>query len=321
MNNDILINLANKYGTPLYVYDGDLILQRYKELYNFIKYPKLKILYAMKANYNFHILKMLNENGAYLDTVSPGDVLLALKAGFSPEHLLYTANNMTDKEMHEVYSLGVLFNIDTLSRLEKFGKAFPNSRVCIRFNPDVVAGEHEKVMTGGALTKFGILLEDLPKVLEIVAKYNLIVVGLHEHTGSGIADFNKILKSMDNLLNIATKENFPYLEFIDFGGGFKVPYSPEEHRIDYNEFGALITEKFIDFCKFYGKDLEMYFEPGKYVVAESGFLLVEVNNLKSNKGRLIAGTNSGFPQLIRPVFYDAHHEIKNLTNPVGHLYF
>jgi len=317
----MLINLANEYGTPLYVYDGDLILQRYKELYEFIQYPKLKILYAMKANYNFNILKMLNENGAYLDTVSPGDILLALKAGFSPEKLLFTANNLTDEEVNTVHSLGVLFNIDSLSRLEKYGMQFSGSDICLRFNPDVVAGENEKVQTGGDLTKFGILLKDLNKVLEIVRKYNLKVTGLHEHTGSGISDTNKFLESANNLLEIATKDNFPDLEFIDFGGGFKVPYKKDEKRIDYVAFGKELSSRFGEFCKEYGRNLELHFEPGKYVVAESGYLLVKVNTLKNNHGRLIAGTNSGFPQLIRPVFYDAYHEILNLTNPNGKLYF
>lgn len=321
IQNDMLINLANEYGTSLFVYDGDLILQRYKELYNFIQYPKLKILYAMKANYNLAILKMLNENDAYLDTVSPGDILLALKAGFSPERLLFTANNLTDDEVNLVQSLGILFNIDSISRLEKYGKEHSGSKVCLRFNPDVVAGENEKVQTGGDLTKFGILLKDINKVLDIVKKYNLKVIGLHEHTGSGISDTNKFMESANNLLSIATKENFPNLEFIDFGGGFKVPYKKDEKRIDYVTFGSELSSRFKEFCKEYGKDLELYFEPGKYVVAESGYLLVKVNTLKNNHGRLIAGTNSGFPQLIRPVFYNAHHEILNLTNPGGKLYF
>ena len=317
LEDKLLIEIAEQYGTPLFVYDGDLIIQRYKELHGFIKYPKLRIFYAIKANYNVGILKHLNDNGAYLDTVSPAEVKLALKIGFPLERLLYTANNLTDAEMHEVQSTGILFNIGSLSRLKKYGKAFPNTKICIRFNPDVVAGSHKKIQTGGDLTKFGILMQDVPKVKELIKEFNLTVVGIHEHTGSGIKETEKVYKSMNNLLSLAKLDDFPDLEFIDFGGGFKVPYEPDEKRIDYTSFGKGITEIFTEFCKTYGKELFMCFEPGKYIVAESGYLLVKVNTMKDNRGRLLAGTDSGFPQLIRPVFYEAYHEILNLTNPKG----
>jgi len=311
--------LAEQYGTPLYVYDGDWMLTRYRELYDFITWPNLRVLYAMKANYNPSLLRVLQEDGAYLDTVSPAEVEMALKLGYSPDRLLYTANSITDAEMAEVQAKGVLFNIGSLSRLEKYGKAFPGTEVCLRVNPDVVAGAHAKIQTGGDLTKFGILLQDVPTVLALVKQYNLTVVGLHEHTGSGIAETEKVFQSMRNVLAIATPDAFPDLRFVDFGGGFKVPYSPDENRIDYASFGAQIGAIFADFCKAYGRDLDLYFEPGKYVVAECGYMIVEVNTLKDNKGRLIAGTNSGFGHLIRPMIYDAYHHIVNLSNPDGAL--
>jgi diaminopimelate decarboxylase len=317
LSDKTLINTAKEYGTPLFVYDGDLILHRYKELFDFIKWSKLRIYYSIKANYNVGILNLLRNNGAYVDTVSPSEVKLCLKVGFPLEKLLYTANNITEQEMHEVKKTGILFNIGSLSRLEKFGKTYPNSKICLRFNPDVVAGFHQKVQTGGAETKFGILLQDVPRVKEIIKKYNLKVIGIHEHTGSGIADTEKVYQSMKNTLGGAKKEDFPDLEFINFGGGFKVPYKPDEKRIDYESFGSRITEIFSEFCKEYGKELILCFEPGKYVVAESGYLVVQVNTLKNNRGRLLAGTNSGFPQLIRPMFYNAYHHILNLSNPKG----
>ncbi len=312
-----LLKLADQYGTPLYVYDGDLIVKRYKELYEYIQWDKLKILYAMKANYNVGILKLLKMNDAFVDTVSPAEVLLALKLGFTKERILFTANNTTLNEMKAVQETGVLFNIGSLSELEKYGKTFPGSKVCIRFNPDVYAGEHKNVQTAGRITKFGILLSEVNHVLKIVNKYGLKIVGIHEHTGSGIAQTSKFYKSMTNILSIVNRKKFPDLEFVDFGGGFKVSYHPEAHPIDYNAFGKKIGKIFSDFCKRYGKELYMYFEPGKYVVAESGYLLVEVNTIKNNRGRLIAGTNSGFNHLIRPVLYDAYHHIVNLNNPNG----
>lgn len=317
LDKNFLLSLAQEYGTPLYVYDGDMIIQRYRELYDFIKWPKLKIHYAMKANYNISILRALKEAGAGIDAVSPGDVMLALKAGFAPESIIYTANNVTDDEVRQVKALGILMNIGSLSRLEKYGREFPGSDICLRFNPDVVDGEHTKLMTGGDLTKFGILLQDVEKVKAIVAQCNLRVVGLHEHTGSGLQHTSSVFKSMENLMAIAIPENFPDLRFLDFGGGFKVPYKPDEKRVDYVEMGAEITRLFSEFCAKYGKDLQMYFEPGKFIVAEGGYMLVTVNTIKDNKGRLIVGCNSGFPQLIRPMFYDAYHHIENISNPDG----
>ena len=312
-------NYAEKYGTPLYVYDADLIIRRYKELYEYIKWPKLKILYAMKANYNIGIMKLLKKNNAYLDTVSPAEVHLALKLGFRKEDILYTANNITEEEMHEVKKTGVLFNIGSLSEFQKYAGSFPGSEVCIRFNPDVYAGAHKHVKTGGDITKFGVLMSDAQTVSEIAKKHNIKIVGLHEHTGSGIGEEEKVFESMNNLLGIAGKENFPHLEFIDFGGGLKVPYKPESRRIDFKSFGEKVTHIFSDFCKDYGRDLDIYFEPGKYIVAESGYLIIEVNTIKNNRGRLIAGTNSGFNHLIRPLLYGSYHQIENITNPGGGL--
>lgn len=316
LSREFLLQLADEYATPLYVYDGDMILDRYHRLFDFIKWPDLKIHFAMKANYNFGILKMLNEAGSYLDTVSPGEVILGLKAGFPRERIIYTANNLTEAEMHMVHEQGILMNIGSVSRLEKFGKAFPGSELCLRFNPDVRDGENERLMTAGDIAKFGILLDQVENVKAIVAKYNLKVVGLHEHTGSGIQD-ESVYKSMKALMNIATPENFPELRFLDFGGGFKVPYKPDEKRIDYVKMGAEITRLFSEFCDKYGRRLDLRFEPGKYMVAESGYLLVQINTVKDNHGYLIAGCNSGFPQLIRPVFYGAYHHVRNLSNPDG----
>ncbi len=312
-----LLEYAVKYSTPLYVYNGDLIIQRYKELYEYIKWNKLRILYAVKANYNVGILKLLKSSGAFLDTVSPAEVHLALKLGFAKEDILYTANNITDQEMHEVKNLGVLFNLGSISRLKKYARAYPGTEVCLRFNPDVVAGAHKNVMTGGDITKFGILLSEVDAVKEIVKEYDLKVIGLHEHTGSGIGETEKVFTSMKNLLGIASRENFPGLQFIDFGGGFKIPYKPTTPRIDYASFGEKIGAIFTEFCERYRKELYMYFEPGKYIVSEAGILLVEVNTLKQNRERLIAGTNSGFNHLIRPILYGSYHQIENLSNPAG----
>lgn len=315
--NQQLIQLAQKYGTPLYIYTGDLVEQRYKELLSYFPYKKTKLFYAMKANYNLAILKLLEQAGANIDAVSPGDILLALKAGFSKKRILFTANMMTDEEIHQVQQLGILFNIGSLSELERYGKFYPRNKVCIRFNPDIVSGFHENVRTGGKDTKFGIFLHHLENVKRIAKKYDLTIVGIHEHTGSGIPETVDMMAGFKNILNIIKKEHFPELKFVDFGGGFKVPYKPEEKMIDYVSFGKIAIKMFRKVCQEFGKELGIYFEPGRYLVAESGFLLVRVTVVKENGRKNIAGTDSGFPQLIRPMFYDAYHHILNLSNPSG----
>ena len=314
-NQSQLLDLAREFGTPLYVYDADQVVANYQALFNFIPCPRLQIHYALKANYNIDLLKALRDAGAGLDTVSPGEVHLALALGFDRSKIIFTANNLTDAEVDEVQALNVLFNIGSLSRLEKYGKAYPGSRVCVRFNPDVVDGDSANTATGGDLAKFGILMQDVDKVVAIAAKYDLHVVGLHEHTGSGLQHTESVFQSMKNLMSLATKERFPELEFLDFGGGFKVPYKPDEERVDYVKMGAEINALFEDFCQNYGKQLNLKFEPGKYMVAESGVMLTTVNTLKFNRTRTIAGCDAGFPQLIRPVFYGAYHHIVNLSNP------
>jgi diaminopimelate decarboxylase len=317
ISNDRYIELARTYGTPLFVYDGDMMLERFRDLFRFIPCDRLCVHYALKANSNPALLTFLRDAGAGIDAVSPGEVVLALALGFAPEKIIYTANNMTDAEFDRVMKTGVTVNIGSLSRLKKCAVSHPGARICLRFNPDVCDGDNEKTMTGGDLTKFGILLDDADTAAAIAAGGNLHIVGLHEHTGSGLQHAESVLKSMDNLMAIATKERFGELEFLDFGGGFKVPYKEDEARIDYVDMGSRIAAKFDNFCRQYGKELLMRFEPGKYLAAECGTLVMEVNTIKHNRTRTIAGCNSGFPHLIRPVLYGAYHRIENLTNPDG----
>ena len=269
----------------------------------------------MKANYNRDVLTTLRDMGSGIDAVSPGDIAMALACGFDIKDVIYTANNITDAEMHEIAATGVLMNIGSLSRLERYAKAYPGTRVCLRINPDVVDGAHDKIKTGGDLTKFGILMEDVDKVTAIVKATGLRVVGLHEHTGSGLQKADSVLRAMGRIMEIATRDNFPDLEFLDFGGGFKVDYMPEEAPIDIEKMGKEITDLFKTFCSAYGRELKLWFEPGKYLTARAGSLLVRVNTIKQNRSRTICGTDSGFPQLIRPMFYDAWHRIDNISNP------
>jgi len=317
MTPEILTAVAREFGTPTYIYDLDRIRDQYRAFASAFSRAKLKIRYAMKANYNRDVLTCLKELGSGIDAVSPGDLVMARSCGFETRDIIYTANNITDAEMHEIAASGVLMNIGSLSRLEKYAHAYPGTRVCLRINPDVVDGAHDKIKTGGDLTKFGILLEDIPKARQIVQASDLRVVGLHEHTGSGLQKANSVLQAMKQIISVATRKNFPDLKFLDFGGGFKVPYTPDESAGDLMEMGRQATILFETFCQEYGRELELWFEPGKFLTTQAGTLLVRVNTIKQNRTRSICGTDSGFPQLIRPMFYDAYHGIDNISNPGG----
>src|SRR3989338_8896962 len=231
-------SLIKQFGSPLYVYDEATIRQRYDELQEAFSGWNTHLLYAAKANSNLHILKILQEECAWLDCVSMYEVELGLLAGFLPSQILFTVNNMSDEEMHFAHNKKVLLNVDSLSRLEKYGMTYPGSTVCLRMTPEVTAGNHAKVQTGYKESKFGILFEEVASALSIAKKYNLHIVGLHEHTGSGIKNMNVTLKSMQGLMQIAMQ--FPELTFLDFGGGFPIPYKPNEKRLDLKQFGKKV---------------------------------------------------------------------------------
>ncbi len=307
--------LLKEYGSPLYIYNETVIRERIRELQHaFRGWKNTRFLYACKANSNPHILALLREEGAWLDCVSPWEVEFGLLAGFAPEQILFTVNNMSDEDMHFAVQKEVLITIDSLSRLERFGQAYPNRRVCIRLTPGVQSGHHDKVMTGHAGSKFGILFEEIPQVLAIAQRYHIHIAGLHEHTGSGI-QLDKALQSMRNMMSVA--KVFPELEFLDFGGGFPIPYRETDEPIDLEQFGREAIMLLREFCRTYGRELNLYFEPGRYLVAEAGILLCTVNTLKNRSAEnrtIIAGVDTGFNHLIRPVLYGSYHHITNMSS-------
>lgn len=307
--------LIQKFGSPLYVYEENTISKRFKTLHDAIPYPHKQILYAIKSNPNPSIAKLLQTKQCGIDAVSTGEIELALYAGFNAKDILFTGNNMTDKEMDFAMEKKVLLNIDSLSRLETFGKKYPGKKVCIRVNPQIIAGHHEHVITAGPKSKFGINHDQIDETKAILEKYNLNLVGVHSHIGSGILDPEKFLLAMEVTLKIA--KQFNSLEFVDFGGGIGVPYKPEEKAIDLKDFGNKVSNYFKNFCKEYGKELTIVIEPGRFLVAESGFLLTQVNTIKKNGDRKFAGTDSGFNQLLRPSMYGSYHPIYNTSNMDG----
>lgn len=316
MENQELLKVAEAFGSPVYVYDAEKIASQYKRLTAaFGKVKDLRIHYAVKALSNISILKFLNSLGCGLDTVSIQEVKLGLKAGVAPEKIIYTPNGVSLEEIEEVTKMGVQINIDNLSILEQFGTRHPNIPVCIRINPHIMAGGNSQISVGHVDSKFGISIHQMPHLKRIVQNTGMRINGIHMHTGSDILDIEVFLRASEILFETAT--NFKDLEFMDFGSGFKVPYRPGDIETDIEELGEKLTERFLEFCKEYGRDLRLAFEPGKYLVSEAGKFLAKVNVIKQTTSTVFAGIDSGFNHLIRPMFYGSHHEIHNISNPEG----
>lgn len=307
--------LCEEYGCPLYVYDSSVIKRQYNRLVSALNVPKFQINYACKALTNINVLRLLQQMGSGLDTVSIQEVELGLKAGFEPNQIIFTPNCVSFEEIQMAVHYGVKINIDNISILEQFGDKFNNHPVCIRINPHIYAGGNSKISVGHIDSKFGISFHQIPLVKRIVKSLDINVVGLHMHTGSDILDVEVFLQGADILFNTAME--FEGLEYLDFGSGFKVPYKPNDISTDIEELGANISKRFNTFCENYGSELTLMFEPGKFLVSEAGYFMAKVNVVKQTISTVFAGIDSGLNHLIRPMFYGSHHEIFNVSNPVG----
>lgn len=316
MNHSILKSIAEKHKCPVYVYDGNKIKKQYERLTNaFNGIKKLRINYACKALSNISILSLMRSMGSGLDTVSIQEVQLGLKAGFKAENIIFTPNGVSMNEIEKVASLGVQINIDNLTILEQFGTKYQDVPVCIRINPHVMAGGNSNISVGHIDSKFGISIHQIPHILRIVENTKMNINGVHMHTGSDILDIEVFLHAAEILFETASK--FKNLDFIDFGSGFKVPYKFGDIETNIEELGEKLSKRFHSFCKTYGKDLELAFEPGKFLVSEAGYFLTKVNAIKQTTSTVFAQVDSGFNHLIRPMLYGSHHEIINISNPEG----
>ena len=314
MKHEVLLQLANEFGNPLYVYDADKIASQYDRLTRaFSKVEKFKIHYAVKALSNISILNYLKSLGSGLDTVSIQEVQLGLYAGFDPKEIIYTPNGVSMEEIEAVAQLGVQINIDNLSILEQFGTKHPTIPVCIRINPHVMAGGNANISVGHIDSKFGISIHQLPHLLRIIENTKMHINGIHMHTGSDILDVEVFLYAAEILFE--TAKHFKELDFIDFGSGFKVPYKKDDIETDVEEFGKKLTKRFLAFEKEYGRELTLAFEPGKFLVSEAGYFLAKVNVVKQTTSTVFAGIDSGFNHLIRPMLYGSQHHIENISNP------
>ncbi len=311
-----LIAIADEFGTPVYIYHAERIAEQYKKLKKAFSNCNARFFYACKSLTNLNVLKYIQSIGASLDCVSINEVKLGLLAGFDKKDILYTPNCVDFEEVVEVKGLGVNINIDNISILEQFGHKFGNSYpVCIRLNPHIMAGGNYKISTGHIDSKFGISIHQMRHIERIVKSTNLNVTGIHMHTGSEIKDVRVFLEGLDVMFSITA--HFPNLEFIDLGSGFKVPYQPGDAETDINDLGKKVTQAFIDFEKETGKKLQVWFEPGKYLVSQCGYFVVKTNVIKQTPAAVFAGVNSGFNHLIRPMMYDAYHHIENISNTTG----
>ena len=316
MNNKYLLDLVNKYGSPLYVYDTDIIASQYRRITDaFEKVEQLQLNYAVKALSNINILRFFKNLGAGLDTVSIQEVNLALSVGVDPKKIIYTPNGVSLDEIENVAKKGVQINIDNLSILELFGQKHPEIPVCIRINPHIMAGGNSKISVGHIDSKFGISVHQVPHIKRVVENTGMHVNGIHMHTGSDILDIDTFLRATEILFDVAKK--FKTIDFIDFGSGFKVPYKEGDISTDIEQLGLQLTERFNSFCKDFGKKVTLMFEPGKFLVSKAGNFLAKVNVVKQTTSTVFAGIDSGFNHLIRPMMYDSYHHITNISNPDG----
>lgn len=316
LSNTELVKIADEFGTPLYVYNADKIKEQYNKLTAAFKNTDTVFFYACKALTNINILKYIKSLGANVDCSSINEVKMALHAGFTVERILYTSNGIAFSEIEEAQSLGVIINIDSLSNLEKFGKKFGHSYpVGIRLRPNIMAGGNLKISTGHEKSKFGIPVEQIDKIISLVEKYNIYINDLHIHTGSEIKDVDVFVKGIEVLFDIIPR--FKELQVIDLGGGFKVPYKKGDTGTDIDLLAQKVDELFASHPNPGGKHLQVWFEPGKFLVSACGYFITKVNVIKESGNTTFVGVDSGFNHLIRPMFYDAYHRIENISNPDG----
>lgn len=311
-----LLKIAKKFGSPVYVYDVEKIKKQHEHLMSSFSNVDIKLKYAMKALSNISILKYMRSLGTGLDAVSIQEVELGIKAGFTPKEIMYTPSGVDFSEIEEAIDLGVTINIDNIAILEQFGNKYGSKiPVCLRLNPHIMAGGNTKISTGHIDSKFGISILQSRHLLRVINTYKIHVNGVHMHTGSDILDAEVFIKGADILFDFA--KNFDTIEFIDFGSGFKVPYREGDYKVDLEDLGKKISVAFNEFQSEYGKPVQLWFEPGKYLVSEAGYLLVTANVVKTTPATVFVGVDSGMNHLIRPMMYDAYHDIVNISNTSG----
>ena len=301
--------LATRYGTPLYVYDAAVIRRQAANVRGAFAALPFRPFYAMKANSNLAILRMLHAEGFGCDAVSPGEIHLAMRAGFGPDDIWFTCSNVSDEDLRAVPDPRIVVNVNSMSEIDRcLALDLPNP-IALRINPDVGAGHHSDVVTAGRSVKFGIDVAELDSARMIVEDSGRKVVGLHAHIGSGVDTPEPLISAARQLLDLAP--SFSNLRWINFGGGIATPYKPEDQEFPIAEYGAELTNIADAYLR--GRGLTAILEPGRYLVAQSGTLLTRATSKRISAGLEWVGVDTGFNHLARPSKYDAYHHILNAS--------
>lgn len=319
--------LAERFGTPLYVYNEAVLRKRCQELQALSNHPSFCVNYSAKANTNLSLLSIVREEGCVVDAMSPGELHLNQIAGFTPDKILYVCNNVSADELRNAVENGVLVSVDSLSQLDLYGSINPGGEVMVRFNPGIGAGHHQKVITAGKATKFGVSPEDMDSVFALLAKHQLRLAGINQHIGSLFMQPEGYLNATEFLLSLAEQlpgDALQNLKIIDFGGGFGIPYHKyeQEPRLDLATLGSRLHSLISTWAQRTGYSGRFFVEPGRFVVAECGLLLGSVNAVKMNGNTRYVGTDLGFNVLARPAMYDSHHDMevyRKNSGPDSHL--
>ena len=316
MDIKILKEAALKFGTPIYLYDLKIIENQFDKLNKELSVlENYKIHFAAKSLSNISILKFIKKMGAGLDAVSVEEVMIGLKCGFNKDEILYTPNGVSFKEIKEVFKLGVKINLDSIESIKDFVNEFGNQSITVRINPGIDAGGNDNVSVGHSESKFGIPEERIDELLDMEKKDKIKITGLHIHTGSDITNNNQFKEGIQKIFSIA--RDFKNIESIDLGGGIKIPYYKDDTSTNLNDYVKEVSKELKKFELEFKKKLKLIFEPGKFLVSDCGFFITKVNYIKSTKTKDFLQVDSGFNHLLRPTLYGSHHEIINLSNPLG----
>jgi diaminopimelate decarboxylase len=311
-----MLTLSRAYGLPLFVYDAGSIEHQIETLRRAFDVPDLEIHYACKALSTIGILKHIYAHGCGMDTVSPGEIEMALQAGVPPSRISFTPSGVHMDEYAYAIAKGVHIHVDQLHVLEWLDQHYPGTVVTLRFNPGIEAGGHTKLQVGSAGSKFGFLSSQTEEVKKRTESLSLRISGVHMHLGSDISDAQSFDQAYEYLLKVALLWS-DSIDHVNLGGGFKIPYHPQDHVIDITSFGNQVSERFHQFCKDLGRNITMVLEPGKYLVSRAGGLLMKVTGVREEGHRPMVFVSSGFNHFLRPMSYGAYHHLINLTNPEG----
>jgi diaminopimelate decarboxylase len=301
------LDLASRFGTPVYIYDSAVIRRQIERVKSAFAALPFRPFFAMKANSNAAILRLVREHGFGCDAVSPGEIFIAKHAGFRGHEVWFTCSNVSNEDLSAIDDASIVINVNSMSEIDRVLALDLPNEIALRVNPAVGAGHHIDVITAGGGVKFGIDLAEVDAARMVVEDSGRRVVGLHAHIGSGVDDIAPLLESARRLLDLAP--SFPNLRWINFGGGLSVPYKPGEKDFPIGDYGAQLSALAGPVLR--ARNLTAILEPGRYVVAQSGFLLARVTAKRISGGQTWAGVDTGFNHLVRPSKYGAYHAIVN----------